>query len=188
MSAAGDVIAAMETLTLVPRGPFSLAASIAFLEGFTPAAYSSPAGQALELAFGVEGSWPHVGLPVRQDDDCPDVAQVGGPGRTRRAARRGPAARDAARGGTGRPEEAAGDRGFLRRAHLAARRGLPRRRAQRRAAAGPRGRAGLRAARPGHPRADPGHQRELAALPHLGHAAAADPAGVRGNSAGLRWG
>ncbi len=30
----------METFTLIPRGPFSLAASIAFLEGFSPAGYS----------------------------------------------------------------------------------------------------------------------------------------------------
>ena len=33
----------METFTLVPRGPFSLAASIKFLEGFTPAAYRGSA-------------------------------------------------------------------------------------------------------------------------------------------------
>ncbi|HEU5384331.1 MAG TPA: hypothetical protein VFV73_00345 [Streptosporangiaceae bacterium] len=65
----------METLTLVPRGPFSLAASIAFLEGFTPAAYAGPADQALELAFGVEGSWRTVGLRVRQDDDGTGLAK-----------------------------------------------------------------------------------------------------------------
>jgi 3-methyladenine DNA glycosylase/8-oxoguanine DNA glycosylase len=47
------------------------------------------------------------------------------------------------------------------------------------AAAGPRGRARLRSARTGDARADPSDQRELAALPHLGHAAAADTAGVR---------
>ena len=29
---------------MVPRGPFSLAASIRFLEGFTPAAYAGPEG------------------------------------------------------------------------------------------------------------------------------------------------
>ena len=40
----------METFTLVPRGPFSLAASTRFLEGFTPASYSSPADSGLELA------------------------------------------------------------------------------------------------------------------------------------------
>jgi DNA-3-methyladenine glycosylase II len=58
----------METFTLAPRGPFSLAASIAFLEGFTPAGYSGPADTSFELAFPVEGSWQTVGLRVRQDD------------------------------------------------------------------------------------------------------------------------
>src|ERR1700760_1268713 len=79
MSAAGDEIAPMETFTLVPRGPFSLAASIAFLEGFSPAGYSGPADQALELAFGVEGSWQTVGLRVRQDDGGTVVAEIVSP-------------------------------------------------------------------------------------------------------------
>ena len=63
-------MAAMETFTLVPRGPFSLAASIRFLEGFTPAAYrgSVPGtDDVLELAFPVQGSWQTVGVRVRQD-------------------------------------------------------------------------------------------------------------------------
>ena len=38
------VMARMETFTLVPRGPFSLAASIRFLEGFTPASYRGRRG------------------------------------------------------------------------------------------------------------------------------------------------
>jgi hypothetical protein len=58
MSVGRGVMGGMETFTLVPRGPFSLAASIGFLEGFTPAWYSSPADRGLELAFAVEGSWP----------------------------------------------------------------------------------------------------------------------------------
>jgi DNA-3-methyladenine glycosylase II len=60
----------METFTLVPRGPFSLAASIKFLEGFTPAAYRGPdpgMDSPLELAFPVEGSWRTVGVRVGQD-------------------------------------------------------------------------------------------------------------------------
>jgi DNA-3-methyladenine glycosylase II len=57
----------METFTMTPRGPFSLASSIRFLEGFTPAAYSGPQDVALELAFPVEGSWETVGVRVRQD-------------------------------------------------------------------------------------------------------------------------
>ena len=56
----------METFTLAPRGPFALASSIRFLEGFTPAAYSGPRDAALELAFPVEGSWETVGVLVRQ--------------------------------------------------------------------------------------------------------------------------
>jgi DNA-3-methyladenine glycosylase II len=71
MSVAGDVMGAMETFTMSPRGPFSLAASIQFLEGFTPSAYSEPqvADPALELAFPMEGSWQSVGVRVRQQAD-----------------------------------------------------------------------------------------------------------------------
>jgi DNA-3-methyladenine glycosylase II len=57
----------METFTLVPRGPFSLASSIRFLEGFTPASYASAGAAGLELAFPAEGSWATVGVRVRQD-------------------------------------------------------------------------------------------------------------------------
>src|SRR6266568_3187950 len=68
MSVGGGGMAGMETFTLVPRGPFSLAASIRFLEGFTPASYSAGAAAGvLELAFPVEGSWRTVGVRVRQD-------------------------------------------------------------------------------------------------------------------------
>jgi len=67
MSVAGDLMSGMETFTLVPRGPFALASSTRFLEGFTPAAYSGPQDAALELAFPVEGSWETVGVRVRQE-------------------------------------------------------------------------------------------------------------------------
>jgi DNA-3-methyladenine glycosylase II len=70
MSAAGDVMTCMEAFTMVPRGPFSLAASIRFLEGFTPAAHCGPdptTAAALELAFPVESSWRTAGVRVRQD-------------------------------------------------------------------------------------------------------------------------
>jgi DNA-3-methyladenine glycosylase II len=69
----------METFTLIPRGPFSLAASIKFLEGFTPAAYARPADSALELAFPVEGSWQTAGVRVRQDDAGIVTAEVVSP-------------------------------------------------------------------------------------------------------------
>src|SRR5579862_9600870 len=68
----------METFTLVPRGPFALASSIRFLEGFTPAAYSGPRDAVLELAFPVEGSWETVGVRVRQEDG-PVTAEVVAP-------------------------------------------------------------------------------------------------------------
>ena len=67
MSVVGDLISGMETFTLVPRGPFSLASSIRFLEGFTPASYASAEAAVLELAFPAEGSWETVGVRVRQD-------------------------------------------------------------------------------------------------------------------------
>jgi DNA-3-methyladenine glycosylase II len=70
----------METLTLVPRGPFSLAASIGFLEGFTPASYSGAGDGVLEGAFPVEGSWRTVGVRVRQDDGGVVTAEIVSPG------------------------------------------------------------------------------------------------------------
>jgi DNA-3-methyladenine glycosylase II len=69
----------METFTLVPRGPFSLAASIGFLEGFTPASYSGAGDSVLELAFPVEGSWRTAGVRVRQDDDGVVTAEIVSP-------------------------------------------------------------------------------------------------------------
>jgi DNA-3-methyladenine glycosylase II len=69
----------METFTLVPRGPFSLAASIGFLEGFTPASYGSGPASVLELAFPVEGSWRTAGVRVRQDDGGTVTAEIASP-------------------------------------------------------------------------------------------------------------
>jgi DNA-3-methyladenine glycosylase II len=66
----------VETFALVPRGPFSLASSIGFLEGFTPAAYTGPQDAVLELAFPVEGSWQPVGVRVRQDGEDVTAAVV----------------------------------------------------------------------------------------------------------------
>ena len=77
MSVGGGVMAGMETFTLVPRGPFSLAASIGFLEGFTPASYSGAADGVLELAFPVEGSWRTVGVRVRQDGADAAAGEMG---------------------------------------------------------------------------------------------------------------
>jgi DNA-3-methyladenine glycosylase II len=66
MSAGGGLMNCMETFIVLPRGPYSLAASIRFLEGFTPAAYTGSTDTTLELAFPVEGSWQTVGVRVRQ--------------------------------------------------------------------------------------------------------------------------
>jgi DNA-3-methyladenine glycosylase II len=79
MSVASALMGGMETFTLVPRGPFSLASSIRFLEGFAPAAYSGPQDAVLELAFPVEGSWETVGVRVRQDDGGKVTAEVVSP-------------------------------------------------------------------------------------------------------------
>ena len=61
-----DLMGGMERFTITPRGPFSLAASSRFLEGFTPARYSPGPADVLELAFPVEGSWRTVGVRVSQ--------------------------------------------------------------------------------------------------------------------------
>jgi 3-methyladenine DNA glycosylase/8-oxoguanine DNA glycosylase len=65
------------TLRLPVRGPFSLAASTRFLEGFAPARYrGSSDGGPLRLAFPVEGSGETVGVAVRQEADGAVRAEV----------------------------------------------------------------------------------------------------------------
>jgi DNA-3-methyladenine glycosylase II len=59
----------MSTFVLPARGPFSLAASTRFLEGFTPAAFDGAAGRPLELAFAVDGVWQTTGVRVREHAD-----------------------------------------------------------------------------------------------------------------------
>jgi DNA-3-methyladenine glycosylase II len=57
---------------LHPRGPFSLAASSRFLEGFAPAAHPGGNGELpghLHMAFPVEGSWEAVAVCATQDPD-----------------------------------------------------------------------------------------------------------------------
>lgn len=65
------------THRLIPRGPFSLAESTRFLEGFTPAAYDGAAAGHLHLAFPVERDWRTVGVCVRQEGDAVLVDVVG---------------------------------------------------------------------------------------------------------------
>ena len=80
----------MATLQLTPHGPFSLAASRRFLEGFTPAGRDPAlAAGPLRLAFPVEGSWSTAAVAVQQLPDGTVHADVqgAGVGRARRAAR-----------------------------------------------------------------------------------------------------
>lgn len=59
----------MHRFTLTARGPFSLAASTRFLEGFTPAAFRAPPDRPLELTFPAEGTWQTVGVQLWQHGD-----------------------------------------------------------------------------------------------------------------------
>ena len=60
----------MSTFPLPVRGPFSLAASTRFLDGFAPVAFDgAAAGRPLELAFPVEGVWQTAGVRVREHAD-----------------------------------------------------------------------------------------------------------------------
>ena len=83
------------TFLLTARGPFSLAASTRFLEGFTPAAYTGTVGQPLEMAFPVEGTWQTAGVRVRDHPggaEC-EVVSPATPGRELLAALRAQVAR-----------------------------------------------------------------------------------------------
>jgi len=52
--------------SLTPRGPFSLAASARFLEGFAPAADPTTPEGGLRMAFCVEGGWEPVAVSIEQ--------------------------------------------------------------------------------------------------------------------------
>jgi len=67
----------MTTFELVPQGPFSLAASAAFLEGFSPAAYRGAGDGHLHLAFVPDGEEAAAGVCLRQPDGAV-VAEVVG--------------------------------------------------------------------------------------------------------------
>lgn len=84
VSVAYGKLGRMGTFTITPRGPFSLAASVRFLEGFTPAHYrGSTAGegpaQPLRLAFPVERDWRTAGVVVTQRRDGAVIAATDGP-------------------------------------------------------------------------------------------------------------
>jgi DNA-3-methyladenine glycosylase II len=56
----------MTTFELVPQGPFSLAASAAFLEGFSPAVHRGAGDGHLHLAFVPDGEEAAAGVCLRQ--------------------------------------------------------------------------------------------------------------------------
>lgn len=83
------------TFVLTARGPFSLATSTGFLEGFAPAAYTGMAGQPLEAAFPVAGTWQTAGVRVREHPggvEC-EIVSPAAPGRELLAALRAQVAR-----------------------------------------------------------------------------------------------
>jgi hypothetical protein len=51
-----------------PAGPYSLAASIRYLEGFAPAAYDSGSAANLGMAFCVDGYWDPVAVRVHEEN------------------------------------------------------------------------------------------------------------------------
>jgi DNA-3-methyladenine glycosylase II len=58
---------AESTFELRPSGPYSLAASIRFLEGFAPAAYEADGADTLRLAFVADGGEDATGVVVRSE-------------------------------------------------------------------------------------------------------------------------
>jgi DNA-3-methyladenine glycosylase II len=50
-----------------PKGPYSLAASIRYLEGFAPAAYDSKSAAHLEMAFCIDGWWDPVAVHLHEE-------------------------------------------------------------------------------------------------------------------------
>src|ERR1700689_4182827 len=60
-------IASATSFVFSPKGPYSLAASIRYLEGFAPAAYESESAANLEMAFCVDGCWDPVAVRVHEE-------------------------------------------------------------------------------------------------------------------------
>jgi DNA-3-methyladenine glycosylase II len=76
------------TITLHPRGPFSLSAAATFVEGF-PGTQAERPPQALRYAWAVDGDWRTVQATMRQDDHAVHAELAGRPAAqlARRAAR-----------------------------------------------------------------------------------------------------
>ena len=76
------------TITLHPRGPFSLTAAATFIEGF-PGTQADLPPEALRYAWAVDGDWRTVQATLRQDDRAVHADLTGRPAAqlARRAAR-----------------------------------------------------------------------------------------------------
>lgn len=67
----------MHAFAITPQGPFSLAAALGFLEGFTPARYEDTAqDQVLRLAFPADDGHSTVGVAVRQADGPQGIVEA----------------------------------------------------------------------------------------------------------------
>jgi DNA-3-methyladenine glycosylase II len=64
----------MTTVAFAPAGPFSLAASMRFLEGFTPASYHDAADGTLRLAFPADDGHSTVAAAVWQEETANGAA------------------------------------------------------------------------------------------------------------------
>ncbi|CAM5512632.1 MULTISPECIES: DNA-3-methyladenine glycosylase family protein [Streptomyces] len=62
----------MSAVAIAPQGPFSLAASVRFLESFTPARYRKAPDDVLRLAFPSDDGHTTVAAAVRQEAAAPD--------------------------------------------------------------------------------------------------------------------
>jgi DNA-3-methyladenine glycosylase II len=62
---------------ITPRGPFSLAASAAFLNSFAPAAHKATTTNHLHLAFVASGSDHAVAVCLSQEDNTVDGEMFG---------------------------------------------------------------------------------------------------------------
>ncbi|WP_030372136.1 DNA-3-methyladenine glycosylase family protein [Streptomyces rimosus] len=62
----------MSAVAIAPQGPFSLAASVRFLENFTPSRYRKAPDEVLRLAFPSDDGHTTVAAAVRQEAAAPD--------------------------------------------------------------------------------------------------------------------
>ncbi|MFD5141950.1 DNA-3-methyladenine glycosylase family protein [Streptomyces sp. NPDC058401] len=67
----------MPAVSLTPQGPFSLAASTRFLEGFTPASYDDAPDGVLRLAFPTDDGRSVIGCALRQKETADGAAAAG---------------------------------------------------------------------------------------------------------------